>query len=160
MEINYNNLFLNAMDTDQQMSIQEIKANKQFALQLINDLDRVFQTNYQVEDQENGVVIRIKTSPSNNWYHCFSFVVGKGGITFNCQNLGYYHTTQFKSLGPLYEKYKGNGATADDNMLREGTQRHGWVKFSLKINRNGDNLNDTLKDIIYLMEQNQYKKRF
>lgn len=160
MEYNYNNLFLNAMDTDQQMSFQEIKANKQFALQLINDLDKVFQTNYEVEDQQEGVIIRMKTSPRSNWYNSFSFIVSKNGITFNCQNLGYYHTTQFKSLGSLYEKYKDNGATADDNMLREGTQRHGWVKFSLKINRNGDNLKDTLKDIIYLMEQNQYKKRF
>ena len=157
----HDNLFLNAMDTDQQMSIQEIKENKQFALRLINDLDKVFQTNYAVEDGENGVVIRMKTSPSINWYHCFSFVVGKGGITFNCQNLGYYHTKQFKALGPLYEKYKGNGATVDNNVLHGGVLGgHGWFKFSLKINRNGDNLNDTLKDIIYLMEQNQYKKRF
>lgn len=154
------NLFLNAMDTDQQMSIQEIKANKQFALRLINDLDKVFQTNYQIEDEQEGVVIRMKRNPTNNWYHCFSFIVSKNGITFSCQNLGYYHSTQFRDLGWLYEKYKGNGATADSNMLLEGSSRHGWVKFNIKINRNGDNLKDTLKDIVYLMEQDQYKKRF
>ena len=155
------NLFIDAMDTDQQMSIQEIKANKQFALKLINDLDKVFQTNYQIEDEQDGVVIRMKRNPTNNWYHCFSFFVSKNGITFSCQNLGYYHSTQFKSLGGLYEKYKHNGqSTADSNMLLQGTSGHGWVKFNIKINRNGDNLKDTLKDIVYLMEQDQYKKRF
>ena len=78
------NVFLNAMDTDQQMSIQEIKANKVFALKLIIDLDKVFQTNYEILDDENNVLIRMKRFVSNNWYNSFTFNVNKNGITFNC----------------------------------------------------------------------------
>jgi hypothetical protein len=47
------NLFLNAMDIDQQSSIKEIKANKEFLLKLIADLDKVFQTNYEIIDEQN-----------------------------------------------------------------------------------------------------------
>lgn len=160
MSYNYNNLFLDAMDTEQQKAIDEIKANKEFALKLINDLDKVFQTNYQVEDDQECTIIRIKRSPSNNWHGAFSFVVSKNGIKFNSNNLGYYHSTQFKCLGWLYEKYKDTGTTADNNFTMEGTTKHGHVSFVIPINRNGERLSDSLKDIIYLMEQNQYRKRF
>jgi hypothetical protein len=160
MSYNYNNLFLDAMDTDQQRAIDEIKANKAFALQLIYDLDRVFQTNYEILDDQDSVVIRMKRSVGSNWYGSFSFVVNKEGIKFRSSNLGYYESKQFKGLGGLYEKYKGNGTTCDSNFLLEGGTRHGFVNFVIPINRNGDNLKESLKDIIYLMEQNQYHKRF
>jgi hypothetical protein len=160
MSYNYNNLFLDAMDTDQQRAIDEIKANKAFALQLIYDLDRVFQTNYEVVDDQDSVLIRMKRSVGSNWYGSFSFIVNKNGIKFRSSNLGYYKCTQFKELGGLYEKYKCYGTTCDENFLREGTTRHGNVNFVIPINRNGDNLKDALRDIIYLMEQNQYHKRF
>lgn len=154
------NLFFDAMDTDLQMAINETKLNKQFALQLINDLDAVFKTNYEGEDQRDSVVIRMKKYPTNNWYGSFSFSVTKVGITFHSKNLGYYHATQFKDLGGLYEKYKDNGAVAEPNFLKEGTSGFGYVSFNIRINRNGVNLKDALKDIVYLMEQDGYIKRF
>jgi hypothetical protein len=160
MEINYNNLFLDAMDIDKQASIKEIKENKKFALQLINDLDRVFQTNYEITDDQNSVVIRMKRYSSSTWYGSFYFSVTKEGIKFRSTNLGYYECKQFKELGGLYEKYKGNGTKADDNFLREGGTRHGNVSFVIPIYRNGDDLKGALRDIIYLMEQAQYNKRF
>jgi len=160
MSYNYNNLFLDAMDTEQQRAIDEIKLNKEFALQLINDLDRVFQTNYQVEDDQNCVVIRMKRSVGSSWYGSFSFVVNKDGIKFRSSNLGYYESKQFKDLGKLYEKYKGNGTTCDENFLFEGGTRHGFVNFVIPIYRVGDDLKGALRDIIHLMEQNQYYKRF
>jgi hypothetical protein len=160
MSYNYNNLFLDAMDTEQQKAIDEIKENKGFALQLIKDLDRVFQTNYKCEDEQNGVIISMKASPNYNSYGSFVFVVDKNGINFKSSNLGYYETKQFKELGGLYEKYKGNGTTCDENFLRKGSSRHGFVNFVIPIYRNGDDLKQTLRDIMYLMEQNQYKKRF
>jgi hypothetical protein len=155
-----NNLFLDAMDTDQQKAIEEIKLNKQFALRLINDLDKVFQTNYEVIDDQDSVLIRMKKYPSSNWYGSFSFSVNKNGIKFRSSNLGYYYSTQFKGLGKLYEKYRGNGTTCDSNFLLEGTTRHGNVNFVIPIYRVGDDLKGALRDIIYLMEQNQYNKRF
>lgn len=155
-----NNLFFSAMDVEKQMAINEIKENKKFALKLIQDLDKIFQTNYHIEDQQDGVIIRMKKSPNNNWYNCFSFIVNKDGIEFHCNNLGYYYSNHFKHLGWLYEKYKDNGTTADSNFLLEGSSMHGWVHFKIKINRQGDNLNDTLKNIVYLMEHNQYNKKF
>lgn len=154
------NLFLDAMDTDQQRAIDEIKANKKFALELIYDLDRVFQTNYEILDDQDSVVIRMKRFVSNNWYGSFSFIVDKNGIKFRSSNLGYYESKQFKGLGGLYEKYKGNGTTCDSNFLLEGSTRHGFVNFVIPIYRVGDDLKGALRDIIYLMEQNQYHKRF
>ena len=71
---NYNNLFFDAMDSEKLKAIDEIKANKGFTLQLINDLDKVFQTNYEILDEQDCVIIRMKRSPSNNWYRAFSFV--------------------------------------------------------------------------------------
>lgn len=160
MEYNYNNLFLDALDTDRQKELEEIKANKKFALKLLGDLNMLFHTCYEINDQQEGVVINIKKLPTHNWYGSFSFVVDRKGIKFNTHNLGYYYTSQFKSLGALYEKYKDTGTKAEDNFLREDTTRHGNVRFVIPINRNSDNLKDTLRDIIYLMEQNQYTKKF
>jgi len=155
-----NNLFLDAMDTDQQKAIEEIKANKAFALQLIYDLDRVFQTNNEILDDQNSVLIRMKRFVSNNWLNSFTFSVTKEGIKFRSYNMGYYESKQFKELGKLYEKYKGNGTTCDENFLFEGGTRHGNVNFVIPIYRVGDDLKGALRDIVYLMEQNQYNKRF
>ena len=155
-----NNLFLDAMDTDQQKAIEEIKLNKQFALRLINDLDRVFQTNYEIVDDQDSVVIRMKRFVSSNWYGSFTFSVNKNGIKFRSTNLGYYESKQFKELGKLYEKYKCNGTTCDSNFLDERATRHGFVNFVIPIYRVGDDLKGALRDIMYLMEQNQYHKRF
>jgi hypothetical protein len=161
MSYNYNNLFLDAMGTEQQTAIQDIKANKEFALQLIKDLDKVFQTNYKCDDGQNGVTISMKASPNYNSYGSFVFVVDKDGIKFKSRNLGYYKCTQFKELGGLYEKYKVNGTTCDSNFMLEGSSRHGFVNFVIPIiYANGNELKETLRDIMYLMEQNQYKKRF
>ena len=160
MNYNYNNLFFDAMDSEKLKAIDEIKANKGFALQLIKDLDRVFQTNYEVLDDQDSVVIRMKRSVGSSWYGSFSFGVNKDGIKFRSSNLGYYESKQFKELGGLYEKYKGNGTTCDENFLREGSSRHGFVNFVIPIYRNGDDLKGALRDIIYIMEQNQYHKRF
>jgi hypothetical protein len=154
------NLFFDAMETEQQKAIDEIKANKRFALKLINDLDKIFQTNYQCDDGQNGVNISMKASPNYNSYGSFVFVVDKNGINFKSSNLGYYETKQFKELGGLYEKYKGNGTTCDNNFLLEGSSRHGFVNFVIPIYRVGDDLKGALRDIIYIMEQNQYHKRF
>jgi hypothetical protein len=160
MSYNYNNLFLDAMDTDQQRAIDEIKLNKAFALQLINDLNKVFQTNYEIVDDQDSVVIRMKRYVSSNWYGSFYFSVTKEGIRFRSTNLGYYECKQYKELGKLYEKYKSNGTTCDSNFLHEGSTRHGFVNFVIPIYRNADNLKESLRDIVYLMEQNQYNKRF
>jgi len=155
------NLFFDAMDTEQQKAIDEIKANKKFALQLIYDLDKVFQTNYEILDEQNCVIIRMKRSPSNNWYRAFSFVATKEGIKFNAVLLDYY-----SHVGKLYKKYKSSGTTAEENFLKEGTSQHGNVSFVIPISRNpqtiinGNNLKDALRDIIFIMEREQYRKRF
>lgn len=154
------NLFIDALPTDRVMELEEIKANKQFALKLINDLDKVFQTNYEITDEQESVIIRMKRGSNLNWYNCFSFVVSKSGIKFHSKNLGYYSGSSFKNLGELYQKYKDTGTTADDNFLREGTSRHGFVQFVIPIRRDLDKLKEALRDIVYLMEQNEYKKRF
>lgn len=158
---NYNNLFLDAMDTEKQKAIDEIKLNKEFALKLIYDLDRVFQTNYEIVDEQNSVIIRMKRSPSNNWYRAFSFVATKDGIKFNATLLDYY-----SNVGKLYKKYKSSGSTAESNFLMEGTTQHGNVTFVIPISRNpqtiinGNNLKDALQDIVFIMEREQYRKRF
>jgi hypothetical protein len=150
------NLFLDAMEIDQFAAIQEIKLNKVFALKLISDLDKIFQTNFSIKDEENGVLIYMRRYASNS--SRFRFIVQKSGISFRSESLGYYKCTQFKDLGVLYEKYKDSGTTAHSGFL--SSSGHGNVNFIIPIYRNGDNLLDTLKDIIYLMEQEGFLKRF
>ena len=153
--MSYNNLFLDALDSNKVNEIEEIKLNKQFALQLINDLDRVFQTNYEIVDEQDCVIIRMKRSPSNNWIRCFSFVATKDGINFNAVLLDYY-----SHVGHLFEKYKSNGTKAEENFVKEGTSKHGNVSFRIPIYRSGDDLKQTLRDIVFILEREQYRKRF
>jgi len=158
------NLFLSALDDNQLKTIENIKANKAFALRIIKDLDVVFNTNFSIENQQNSVVIYMKVSASHNLYNCARFVATTNGVKFSSKNLGYYKGFKFKDLGWLYEKYKGNGTTADDNFLfnqEDGYARaFGNVEFELPIKENDVNLKETLKDIVYLMEQKGFIKRF
>ena len=74
------NLFIQAMDQQEVESINQIKLNKAFALRLISDLSKVFQTNHSVEDDKNFVNIRMKTSPSHNFYNCCYFIANEKGV--------------------------------------------------------------------------------
>ena len=170
------NLFLEAMDVDKVNAIEETKENKNFALSLIKDLEKVFYTNFRIEDNTDYTIIRIKTSANNNDYGSYTFTANKDGIKFNANCLGYYSVSSgndhIKPLGKLYEKYKDIGATADKGFL-DSTHRHGWVNFNIPIFRsdlhinlnlpkldNKERLLDTLKDIVYILEHNSYKKKF
>jgi hypothetical protein len=172
------NLFLESMDTDKVSAIQETKENKSFVLSLIRDLDKVFHTNFQIEDNTDSTTIRIKASSNNNNYGSYTFSANKNGINFNANCLGYYSVKSgndhIKPLGKLYEKYKDIGTTADANFLAKGDRSgFGWVNFKIPIYRsdlhinlnlpkldNKERLLDTLKDIIYILEHNSYTKRF
>jgi hypothetical protein len=152
------NLFLQSMDTKKVSAINEIKANKEFALSLIKDLDDVFHTNYRIQDREDSVAIRIKTNPSLNDYGSYVFSANKDGIKFYAKVLCYY-----SRLGKLYEKHKDSGTTADANFLaKEDRSGFGWVEFYIPIlrNDNKERLLDTLKDIVVILEHNRYTKRF
>lgn len=170
------NLFLEAIGADKVSAIQETKENKRFALSLIEDLEKVFHTNFRIEDGTDSTTIRIKTSSNGNNYGSYTFTANKYGIRFNAKCLGYYSVSSgndhIKPLGKLYEKYKDIGATADKGFL-DSTHRHGWVTFNIPIFRsdlhininlpkldNKERLLDTLKDIVYILEQNSYKKKF
>jgi hypothetical protein len=170
------NLFLESMDTDKVSAIQETKENKSFVLSLIRDLDKIFHTNFQIEDNTDSTTIRIKASSNNNNYGSYTFTANKNGINFNANCLGYYSVKSgndhIKPLGNLYEKYKDIGTTADKGFLGS-TYNHGWVNFKIPIYRsdlhinlnlpkldNKERLLDTLKDIIYILEHNSYTKRF
>jgi hypothetical protein len=170
------NLFLESMDIDKVSAIEETKENKTFVLSLIRDLDKIFYTNFQIEDNTDSTTIRIKASSNNNNYGSYTFSANKNGINFNANCLGYYSVKSgndhIKPLGKLYEKYKDIGTTADKDFLCS-TYNHGWVNFKIPIYRsdlhinlnlpkldNKERLLDTLKDIIYILEHNSYKKRF
>ena len=60
-------------------------------------------------------------------------------------------------MGFLYEKYKET-STADDSF--EVRRDHGRVTIRIKLDENDIELNNKLKDIVYLMEQNQFTKVF
>ena len=150
------NLFLESMDTKKVSEIFETKANKEFALNLVKDLDEVFHTNFRIQDREDSVLIRIKTSPSLNDYGSYNFSANKNGIRFYAKVLCYY-----SRLGKLYEKYKDSGTTADERFLGNGS-KFGWVEFYIPILRtdNKERLLNTLKDIVVILEHDRYTKRF
>lgn len=160
---NMDNLFLTAMDANKVTAIEQTKANKAFALRIINDLRRVFQVNEQTSDTENSCVIRIKAK-SNYIYQNNSFVANDKGVFFNFKSLGYYtvnteRNPRIMPLGKLYEKYKDTGSSAESRFL-DPTSRHGYVAFRIELEVNDVLLNDKLRDIVYLLEQDGYNKVF
>lgn len=143
------NLFIQAMDQREVESINQIKLNKAFALRLISDLSKVFQTNHSVEDDKNFVKIRMKTSPSHNFYNCCYFIANEKGIVFTSPILTYEH-----KIGHLFKKY--------ENLSKKDRPNDDFCTFTIKINIQRDDLNisDKLKDIVELMNLKGYYKKF
>jgi hypothetical protein len=143
------NLFIQAMDQQEVESINQIKLNKAFALRLISDLSNVFQTNHSVEDDKNFVKIRMKTSPSYNFYNCCYFIANEKGISFTSPILTYEH-----KIGHLFKKY--------ENVSSKERPNDNHCVFTIKINIQRDDLNisDKLKDIVELMNLKGYYKKF
>lgn len=154
------NLFFDVLSVERQTEINTIKHNKAFASKLVNDLNKVFYTHFEIEDQQEGSIIYMKRGASYGRYGSFMFIADKNGIRFKSRNLGYYKNSPFKNMGELYERYKNVGTTADTTFLEDKDAPHGFVNFLIPINENDQNLNQTLKDIVYLMEQDQFIKRF
>lgn len=151
------NLFLNAMDSDKLNEINAIKDNKSFAMRILNNLSNVFRTYDKVQDECDRVVIYMKTSFTSNYYNAFTIIADKNGLFFNAHCLGYYSGGK-KPLGVIFEKYK-QWSKDTDNFVSQ-PERLNRVVISIPLNRNDVDLNDKLKDIVYLMEQGQYVKIF
>jgi hypothetical protein len=151
------NLFLDAIDSDKLNEINAIKTNKAFALRIINDLRKVFRTYERIEDASDSTSIDMKRTSTSNYYHCFSLLANKKGLFFIANCLGYYEGSSRKSLGFLYEKYIDLSTAEDSFKVRHD---HGQVVIRIKLDENDIDLKDKLKDIVYLMEQNQFTKVF
>jgi hypothetical protein len=164
------NLFLQSMTDEQVGAIEKVKQNKVFTLRLIKDLGQIFHTNETVRDEQNSVRVSISAYGQNR-YENFIFHANKNGVTFSGKVLGYREVDTVKSphikpLGALYEKYKTDGGSmfdgistvADNEFLSD--HGHGEVQFTIKIEENSSNLQETLRDIIYLLEKESFKKRF
>lgn len=174
------NLFLEAIGSEKISAINETKENKRFLLSLIEDLDKVFHTHYEISDKEDCVEIRIKPNKSYGYHGTYSFFASKNGVRFSARVLGYYECKDpnFKPIGKLYEKYKDFAATADKSFLKKDSigGAHGYVEFNIPLYRSdliismkdthsekqkpNERLVDTLKDIVYLLEKERYNKRF
>lgn len=64
-------------------------------------------------------------------------------------------------LGELYERYKDYGGVADSGFLdNEDRNGHGHVGFKIPLVDGDVSLNQTLRDIVYLLEQDGYYKVF
>ena len=148
------NLFLEAMSISERTEIDNTKANKDFARKLASDLSKVFQINLQISDSTDYSQIYVGTMSQR--FNCPYFIAKKDGVTFNMSALGYRESTQFISLGELYEKYKET-SIADNNFLGNGSG-HGYVQFSIKIPL--ENYTDVLRDIVKLFNQQRYSKVF
>ena len=151
------------MDADKVSKIEQTKLNKQFALRVIKDLARVFRVNEQINDGQNSCTIRIKAQP-NYIYQNNNFVANSDGVFFNFKALGYYavdteRNPLIKPLGKLYEKYKDVGSSAESSFLDQ-KNRHGYVSYRIPLQHNDALLNDKLRDIVYLLEQDGYNKVF
>jgi hypothetical protein len=154
------NLFLDAIDSDKLNEINAIKTNKAFALRIINDLRKVFRTYERIEDASDSTSIDMKRTSTSNYYHCFTLLANKKGLFFIANCLGYYSVGEgstIKPLGKLYEKYIETSSADDNFKVRHD---HGQVVIRIKLDENDIDLKDKLKDIVYLMEQNQFTKVF
>lgn len=145
------NMFIQAMDVNEVEKINRIKENKEFAISLITDLSRVFQTNHKIESDKEYVIIRMKTSPSYNWHRSFSFIARDSGVVFSSEILTYNRYTN-----TLFSKYKDVAGTKRD---RDNSD---FCDTTIKISMQKTDLNlaDKLKDIVELMNLGGYYKKF
>lgn len=157
------NIFLMAMELTKASAIQQIKANKQFALMMIKDLTKVFRVNQEVNDSENSCIIRIK-GKTHYIYQNNYFVANSEGVFLNFKTLGHYKVDTEKNptimpLGELYEKYKGTGSSAESSFL-DPKNRFGYVTFRIPLDKYDALLHEKLRDVVYLLEHDRYNKVF
>ena len=144
------NLFLSVMDTDFVNKIDETKANKEFCLELLKDLSRVFQINHVVYNNENSVEIRMRTSPSHNWYNCYSFIADSNGIRFMATLLTYEDR-----ISDIFKRYANNKGTK-----KLGSSNHETFGIEIDLKKSDFYLPEKLKDIVKLMELKRFYKQF
>jgi hypothetical protein len=140
------NIFLSAMDIDSVRIINETRANKEFCLQLISDLDKVFITNNSIFNQENNVEVRMKVSPDYNWHNCYGFIAKSEGVKFYATLLTYK-----KYVVEFLDKYNYKSYDGSD---------HATYTIEINLKRNDLDLAIKLKDIVKLMELKRFYKRF
>jgi hypothetical protein len=161
------NLFLQAMDTDKVLAIAETKQNKAFALRLVDNLNNVFHTHAKTEDGRDACTINIKAKEYYRDGSGHRFYANSEGVFFISEPSGYYEGGK-KPLGALYEKYKDCGVTIDgefrktavDDSFLKKEQGYGTVKLKIPIYRNDVNLNEKLRDIVYILERDNFDKKF
>jgi hypothetical protein len=156
------NLFLESMDTKKVSEINQTKANKEFALRLYKDLSSVFHIVPQIDDDRNYCSIHMMVNSQRTISSGAQFKATKDGIVFIKSLLAYYsvskNNTHIMPLGGLYERYKDSGTTCQDSFIKKD-YGHGQVHFKIPISRHGDN-KQILKDIVTIMEQEGYNKKF
>ena len=148
------NLFIEAMLDSERTEIDNIKRNKAFAKTLANDLSKVFKINVEPHDYNSYCTIYV--GKTGQKYEVPSFLATKDSVKFQMRVLGYRESTQFISLGELYEKYKET-SKADKNFLGDGSG-HGYVEFSINIPL--ENYTNVLRDIVKLFNKENYSKVF
>jgi len=153
------NMFLQALSVDERLEIDNIKRNKFFALNLLKDLQEAYHAFVKVEDNQKSVVIHVDPT-LNRRTAAFRFIADKDGVRMCSKNLGYRtlkEGSKIPTLGKLYDKYKDFGTTAESGFLSE-THGHGFVNFIIPIV--SGNLNDTMRDIIYLLNFERFNRKF
>lgn len=151
------NLFKVAMGEDLG-NYEAIKRNKAFALRLLNDLSTVYTVNESVTDNSNSVTIGMRRSPNYNPKAFFNATAE--GVFFISDVLGYYEAKTVKPIGELYEKYRAEGTkrTNGNDTFVKGD--HAAISFKIKLSENASDLPQRLKDVMYLLDRQDFVKRF
>lgn len=152
-----NNLFLNAIPSDQLAEIEAVKKNKAFFRRLANDLGEVYHIFGQVADEQKSSRYKMYTQAGNVNYSVY-FTADKDGVVFHAYPLLMRERGK-EPTQELYDRYKDTGEARGDKSYL-GSSGHGNVTFDIKLSENDPNLQQKLRDIVFIMSKQYFNKKF
>lgn len=151
------NLFMESMDCEQRCEIEAIKKNKAFFRRLANNLGEVFHIFGRIVDEQKSSKYNMSTQAGSRHSSAY-FKADKDGVIFHA------HPLLMRERGKqptqeLYDRYKDTGeCSADKSYMSE--YGHGNVTFDIKLSEDDPNLQQKLKDIMFIMERKYFNRKF
>lgn len=152
------NIFLNAMTNDKVAAIEATKVNKAFMTRLLYDLNHIYHTVSRSKDEVDQNVTWVDARTVRQGHEDFQFIADAKGCRIVYKGLGYrpmtdYNNEGIKPMGDLYDKY---GTSCDAGFSSD----YGHGKFTITIPIDRDNYQEAVKDLIYCIEKEGFRKKF
>lgn len=153
------NLFKQALLPTEAIELDKIKKNKAFVMRLLHDLENYYHI-YKREVKDDLKSTTIWLYPNGSRVCNSRFMADANRVVFETKVLVYRtletntNMTPEWCFGAMYDRYKDvEGTSAEKGFI---DNNHGCVSFYVPITT--ENINDTLRDVMRLLEKDGYKR--